>query len=113
MQQFGRPLYSVQVLVTHHLPLVARRVRQVLWQTRAPTVVGMTTQMCGCKSFPPIVVSPEEKERNAILTRELRDWQKHDESRMVLLLMGPSNAGKSAFRRQLSCVVGVDFKEAE
>merc|ERR1712232_382873 len=54
-----------------------------------------------CNSKANYAVSPEEKRQNKAIEKELRDEKRSKEQRVILLLLGAGESGKSTFAKQM------------
>merc|ERR1711862_1049237 len=66
-----------------------------------------------CNSKANYAVSPEEKRQNKAIEKELRDEKRSKEQRVILLLLGAGESGKSTFAKQMKILFLDGYTEEE
>lgn len=57
--------------------------------------------------------NPEDKKRNQLIEKELRDEKRSQEQRVILLLLGAGESGKSTFAKQMKIIFLNGYNEDE
>ncbi|MCR9067058.1 MAG: hypothetical protein NXI00_24040 [Cytophagales bacterium] len=61
----------------------------------------------------PASANPEEKKRNEAIEKELRQEKRAQEQRVILLLLGAGESGKSTFAKQMKIIFLNGYTEDE